>query len=828
MAEKLWFADVILPLPLNNVFTYAIPEEQKDKVSTGFRVAVQFGKKRLYTAIVVSVHNNKPETYVVKEIISVLDDYPVVNSIQLKLWKWIAEYYMCFEGEVYKAAVPSGLKLESDSKIYLNTDIDTTGITISENEDLILKLLENNHEISLSKLSLLAGKKDITSIIKSLAEKKLVSVEQELREGYKPKMRSFVRLKFSAKNEKELHNVFDLLERSPKQLNVLMAFLDLSKALTKKGFEDVEKSVLLEKSNASESVLKGLVTKGIFEIFDKETGRLIDTKKGLKEIAKLNNPQQTAFDEIKACFEEKEIALLHGVTSSGKTEIYIHLIEEQIKQNKQVLYLLPEIALTAQIINRLKNVFGDKVGIYHSKFSDHERVEVWNNLLGKKVPGSVNYQVILGVRSSVFLPFGNLGLIIVDEEHENTYKQFDPSPRYHARDTAIVLASFHKAKVLLGTATPSIESYYNAKTGKYALVELKERYLNLEMPEIKIADVRESRKRKEMQSHFTPSLINSVSKALENKEQVILFQNRRGFAPYLECDICNWIPVCKHCDVSLTYHKNVNQLVCHYCGFTIKNPKTCSSCGGASLLTRGFGTEKIEDEMALIFPKSKIARLDLDSSRSRKSYEKIISEFENGDVDILVGTQMISKGLDFNNVKVVGIINADNMLNFPDFRSYERSYQLMSQVSGRAGRKNGRGFVIIQTSQPKNPVIINVIHNNYYNLFQQQLEERRNFNYPPFSRLVEITFKNKNIIKLNHTCEIAAKLFKSTFGTRVMGPEFPLISKIQDFYLKKFLFKLEKSISIKKSKDLLKRSIDEMYSIPSCQPVTVSVDVDPM
>ena len=519
---------------------------------------------------------------------------------------------------------------------------------------------------------------------------------------------------------------------------------------------------------------------------------------------------------------------MHGVTSSGKTEIYIQLIAEQIRRNKQVLYLLPEIALTVQIISRLRNVFGEKVGVYHSKFSNSERVEIYNNINGMPKPGQSKYQVILGVRSSIFLPFQNLGLIIVDEEHENTYKQYDPSPRYHARDAAIIMAGIHHAKVVLGTATPSLESYFNTQTEKYGLVELNERYLNLEMPEIKIVDLKQARKRKQMQSHFSSLLINTIAKALENKEQIILFQNRRGFSPYIECNICGWVPVCKHCDVSLTYHKQYNRLVCHYCGYTMNNPKNCQSCGNTSLLARGFGTEKIEDEISIMFPAAKVDRLDLDNARRRDSYHHIISNFETGKIDILVGTQMISKGLDFNNVKVVGILNADNMLNYPDFRSYERSYQIMAQVGGRAGRKKGRGKVIIQTSDPENPVIKSVISNDYKSVYHDQLNERKKFGYPPFCRLINITLKHREIPILNNASEDLANMLKSLQEIEIIGPEFPIISRIQNMNLKNILLKMKKDSNLSKSKIQIRNCINHILNNHSFYNLKISIDVDPM
>ena len=827
MAEKSsWFVDVLLPLPLKDTYTYSITADQKNTAKPGCRVTVQFGRKKLYTALIVNIHQDVPQGFAVKEIITVIDDDPVVNPVQLKLWKWISDYYLCKQGEVMKAALPSGLKLESESRVYLKTAHYPEN-ELTDNEQLVRNLLLNYNTISISKLTTLSEKKDLIPVIKSLTEKGLVIIEEHLKEGYKPKIVPFVYHTFDLKDEALIGELFNRLEKAPKQLEAMMTYLSLSKAFNKDAPAEIEKSFLIEKG-APPAALTALIRKGLLKITDREVGRINEKPGEIREKAGLNNAQEKAFQEINKHFFDKDVVLLHGVTSSGKTEIYIHLISEQIATGKQVLYLLPEIALTTQIITRLKTVFGNKVGVYHSKFSDHERVEVWNNLSGHLKTGQEKYKIILGVRSSIFLPFNNLGLIIVDEEHENTYKQFDPAPRYHARDTAIVLASLHHAKTLLGTATPSLESYFNIETGKYALVNLNERYLNLEMPDIKVADVREARKKKQMQSLFTPLLLNSISNALENKEQVILFQNRRGFSPYLECDICGWIPVCNHCDVSLTYHKNMNRLICHYCGYTMKNPKTCHSCGGTSLLTKGFGTEKIEDEITIFFPGKKIARLDLDSARSRKAYEQIISGFESGEIDILIGTQMISKGLDFNNVKVVGILNADNMLNFPDFRSHERSFQLMAQVSGRAGRKNSKGLVIIQTSERKHPIIHYVVDNDYNGMFVNQLNERKQFKYPPFYRLIEIVLKHKKNAVLDRASEKLGDMLKKEFGNRVMGPEFPLINRIQDYYLKRILIKLEKNSSIGEKKQRLTEITETLLSTHEFNNLQINIDVDPM
>ncbi len=669
MAES-YFTDLLLPLPLHGTFTYALSAEQAAVLKPGMRVNVQFGKKKVYPALVTRIHHEKPSDYEVKEILTVIDSAPVVMDSQLTLWKWISEYYLCARGEVYKAAIPAQLKLETKSRA-------------------------------------------------------------------------------------------------------------------------------------------------------KKTGPA-----EIRDLSELNPSQKRAINEISESFQTSDVTLLHGVTSSGKTEIYIHLIHEVISRGQQVLYLLPEIALTTQMISRLKAVFGNRIAVYHSKYSTSEKIKTWKNLLDGDNPGEHHIQVILGVRSSVFLPFSKLGLIIVDEEHENTYKQFDPAPRYHARDTAIMLAKIHGAKTLLGTATPSVETYYNCKTGKYKLVELNERYLDLQLPEIAVVNTHDLRRRKQMQSNFSPALLNSIEEALKNGEQVILFQNRRGFSLFLECGECGNIPRCRYCDVSLTYHKKSNRLFCHYCGYGTPVPSVCPACNQGSHKMRGFGTEKIEEEIALFFPQARIERMDLDATRSRKAYERLIARFETKESDILVGTQMVSKGLDFDNVKLVGIMNADTMLNYPDFRAYERSYQLMSQVSGRAGRKYGRGLVIIQTSSHNHPIINQVVHNDYQAMYADQLEERNRFRYPPYSRLVKITLKHRFQEVVDQAADFLAQQIRTTVKETVMGPEYPLVSRIQNLYLKALLVKIERG-NLTAVKNQILTCTREMTGKPEFRAVQCTLDVDP-
>ncbi len=821
------FVDVLLPLPLPNLYTYKVDKSDHNKnITKGARVCVQFGRKKLYSALIVNIHNTPPKNYETKTILCLLDEKPVVNEIQLTFWDWISGYYMCTRGEVYKAAVPSGLKLESETSIIYGEKEVTDKLTPLENR--VLDLLEKEKTMTIKDISSATGRENMVPCIKSLYEKDYVALEERLKSGFRAKTEKVAFLNEKYSEDSVLHELFDSLERAPKQLKIVMSYLAMVQYPGKQQAPVVKTSDLLKKAGASSSALKALADKEIFYIREKETGRLTVADNTLQAHSVLNTSQKKACKNIVNHFKTRHVVLLHGVTSSGKTEIYIKLIREQLDKGKQVLYLLPEIALTAQIVRRLQSVFGNLVGVYHSKYNDAERVEIWYNLMGKHVAGQARYSIILGVRSSVFLPFDNLGMIIVDEEHENTYKQFDPAPRYHARDAAIMLASLHKAKVLLGTATPSLESYFNAKNDKYGLVELNERFLDLKLPAIQIINIKEARRKKQMKSIFSPQLIDNIENALSNGEQVILFQNRRGFAPYLECRQCGMVPRCRHCDVSLTYHKQHHQLVCHYCGYTLRGPFTCEACGSTDFRMMGFGTEKIEDETSLFFPEAKIARMDLDSTRSRKSYERIISDFENGNTDILIGTQMISKGLDFNNVKVVGILNADNMLNFPDFRSHERAYQLMAQVSGRAGRKKEKGTVIIQTSDPNHYIIKNVLDNDYTAMFNNQLEERKTFSYPPVFRLIRINVKHRQYETVEQGADLLAQKLRSVLGNRVVGPEYPLINRIQNKYIKTLLLKLEKTKSISWAKQQTIEKIAGITSQPEFKSLIIIPDVDPM
>ena len=816
------YVDVIVPLPIASQYTYSVPAELEESVQEGCRVVVSFGQKKFYTAIVTKVHYVAPENYETKDVEEVLDTSPVILPTQFRFWEWLSTYYLCTLGDVYKAAMPSGMKLESETLVAYNEEFEAT-VPLPKNEQRILDLLNDDKEQCVTQLQKASGIKSILPIIKRLLEKQAIFVKEDLKRNYKPRTEARVRLTEAYFTEHALRELFDNLGRAKKQLSLLMKYIELSGWMgTASTLKEVSKKDLLDKTGASVSILNSLVEKGVLETYYYEIGRLDKSIKGTLSLNPLNVAQERAFTAIRNSFQEKSVCLLHGVTSSGKTEIYIHLIEEVLRKGQQVLYLLPEIALTTQITERLKRVFGHRLGVYHSKFPDAERVEIW-----KKQLTDESYDIILGVRSSIFLPFKRLGLIIVDEEHENTYKQQEPAPRYHARSAAIMLASMYGAKVLLGTATPSVESYFNARKGKYGLVQLKERYKEIRLPHIELVDIKELTRQKRMKGPFSPVLVKEIRSALDRKEQVILFQNRRGFAQMIECRTCGWIPKCKNCDVSLTFHKRLNQLTCHYCGYTQSVAASCPACGGVELLNRGIGTERIEEDIQLTFPDVRVARMDLDTTRSRTAYEKIIADFEQGKTDILIGTQMISKGLDFNHVNVVGILNADTMLNYPDFRSYERAFQLMAQVAGRAGRKDKQGLVILQTKSPELPVISQVLNNDYEQLYEDQLAERQVFRYPPFYRLIYVYLKHRKEDVLEQAAEMAATLLRTGLGNRVLGPDKPPIARIQTLFIKKIMIKVELTASMTKVRDYLKGVQRTLSEDARFRSLIVYYDVDP-
>ena len=753
------YVDLMLPVPLEGFFTYSVPERLRERMQFGVRVIVTFGPKKTYVGIVVRTHDNTPEGgYKIKEIIDIVDDKPMMLDKQMKLWQWIAEYYLAPIGDVYKAAMPSGLKQE---------------------------------------------------------------------EGFKPKTETYIRLTEKYRNVAALHVAINMLCRAEKQLAAFLGYLQLSH------WDEIERGVAIkeitrdELMNATHSTLPTLTQltkRGMLETYEKEVGRLNHSDEPHPEnIQKLSTAQQDAYNEVLFSMMRKNVTLLHGVTSSGKTEIYIHLIQHALDEGKQVLYLLPEIALTVQIMDRLQKVFGRRLGIYHSKYSDGERVEIWQKQMSKDP-----YDIILGARSAVFLPFQNLGLVIIDEEHETSFKQQDPAPRYHARSAAIVLASMYGAKTLLGTATPSIESYYNAKTGKYGYVALTQRYEGIELPEFRIVDIKDLQHRKMMTGPFSPMLLAEVRKALEEGKQAILFQNRRGFAPMIECKQCGWVPHCQHCDVSLTLHRNTNQLTCHYCGYTYSIPTKCPNCEGTELRTRGFGTEKIEDAIRDIFPEARVARMDLDTTKTRNAYERIITDFATGRTNILIGTQMISKGLDFANVSVVGILNADSMLNFPDFRAYEHAFMMMAQVGGRAGRKGKRGLVILQTKSPELPIVQQVVNNDYEAMYLGVTAERREFHYPPYYRLVYVYLKHRDDKVVASAAATLSFKLRIWFGERVLGPDKPSVAKVKSLNIRKIMIKLENGIDIQKVRQYLRKAHSDILKDKRFNSLVIYYDVDPL
>ncbi|HDP54738.1 MAG TPA: primosomal protein N' [Bacteroidetes bacterium] len=823
------FVEVILPLALPKLYTYSVPSSLQKQLCVGARVVVQFGKKKLYSAIVYSIHSNAPSAYKTKDIVQLIDDEPLVSAVQLKFWEWMASYYMCTLGEVMKAALPSGLKMESETQLLQGAEYAVIELFNESEREVMAAVETSSSPLSIQQLISKVQVNNPIGVIKGLLDRQALAIHENIQSAFKPKYETFVRLHSRLKTDDDVNQLFEELSRADAQQKWLMAFLALT-ATEKKTFTDwVPKKLLAEKSNASPAAFNALIKKEIFEVESREVSRLLNKDSNEEVTLTLSDAQLEAVNKLHDDFREKNVVLLHGVTSSGKTEIYISLIQEQFAQGKQVLYLLPEIALTAQIINRLKRFFGKRVGIYHSKFSDNQRVEVYKSLLSEGIGNSgPKYDIILGVRSSIFLPFKRLGLIIVDEEHENTFKQFSPSPRYNARDSAILLAGMHGAKVLLGTATPSVETYYNAQTGKFGFAQLTKRYSDISLPKIEVVDTLLARKRKKIKSLFSDKLLDAIGRVLAEGNQVILFQNRRGYSPFVECDECAWVPQCEHCAVSLTLHKQSNQLVCHYCGYAIQNLTSCLACGSHRLSTKGFGTEKVEDELAIFFPAARIARMDMDTTRSRNSYERIITSFEQGNVDILVGTQMVTKGLDFDRVKLVGILNADNMLNFPDFRAFERSFQLMAQVSGRAGRKGEPGEVIIQTANPNHPVIKQVVSNDFDGHFKSQLAERKQYNYPPYYRLIKLSLKHRNASVLDVASVQLGRNLRAVFKSRVLGPEEPIVSRVQNYYIKDILIKLERNVNLPKAKEIIADQVRVLMEYSPYRGLMVLPDVDPM
>lgn len=820
------FAEVILPLPLYSSFTYEVPEEFEPIIQMGSRVLVQFGKKKYYTGIVEYLHSTPPSGYEVKTLMAILDASPVVRFPQIKMWRWIADYYLCSVGEVFKAAVPTGLKPESETYISYNKEWELPSDRhLTEQEAVIIQLMEEKKRLRISEIENELKLKGSARIINHLLELGALEIDERVVEKYKPKKVAYVELCCPRSDNDLLHAFFDNVSRSRNQEKTLIAWLDLSGWMRQDSdLKDVEREHLLSISGASPAVLKAMVDKGIFRVVRRSVNRFnAIAETHTPELPVLTDAQQIAADEIRNGFRESKVTLLHGVTGSGKTEIYSHLMAAALADGNQVLYLVPEISLTTQLTDRLRKVFGDRLLIYHSKFSDNERVDIWKRLLSSSEP-----LIILGVRSSVFLPFSKLGLVIVDEEHESSYKQYDPAPRYNARDAAIVLATMHGAKVLLGSATPSVETYYKALTGKYHLVSLSERFKGASLPDVEIVDMKDQRKRKLNKGMLSAPFRSALRHTLEEGKQAIVFQNRRGFAPVVVCNQCGWTPKCNNCDVSMVYHKNINQLRCHYCGFSRDLPKLCPACGQNGLEIYGYGTERIAEELHKEYDGFRVARMDLDTTRNKDAYQEIIEEFANHETDILVGTQMVSKGLDFGEVKVVGVVNADTLLNFPDFRSNERAFNMLEQVAGRAGRRDEKGTVFIQTTQTASPVLRYVKSHDYAAFYNEEIEERRRFAYPPFTKVINIYIKNKDAVAADVAAVIFAKKLREIFGDRVLGPEKPFVSRVALWYLQSIMLKVESGASMKKVKDLLRQAYAAIALDKNIKSSMIYYDVDPV
>ncbi|MCJ1807008.1 primosomal protein N' [Flavobacterium covae] len=811
-----YFIEVVIPISLPQTFTYEVSEAEFYFIQIGMRVAVPFGKTKFYTGLTISKHHTAPTLYEAKEIHQIIDQIPILTTIQIEFWKWIANYYMCSLGEVYKTALPSALILESETIISAKKQVlDTTDL--SDDEFLIVEALFSQTSLKISEVTAILNKKKVFPVIQSLLDKDILILQEEMIEEYKPKLVKYIRLAEKFNKPDQLEELLLLLKNAQKQKELVLNYFQL--IATQKKTISVKN--LLTFSGIKANTLKVLVDKQIFEEYLLQQDRIFFEDVQQNQIV-LSDAQQKAYKQILETLERKEVCLLHGVTASGKTEVYIKIIEQYLKQEKQVLYLLPEIALTTQLVSRLSKHFGNKIAVYHSKYSNNERVEVWNEVL----IGSEKAKVVIGARSALFLPFQKLGLIIVDEEHEQTFKQVDPAPRYHARDASIVLAHQLKAKVLLGSATPSLESYYNVQKNKYGIVELFERFGNAVLPEIILVDLKDNYFRKRMTGHFSQILIDKIQEALYNGEQIILFQNRRGYSPILECMTCGHIPQCSNCDVSLTYHKFKNQLRCHYCGYNIAKPTNCHACSSIDLTSKGFGTEQIEMELVSLFPTKNIKRMDQDTTRGKYSFERLIDDFKNKEIDILVGTQMLAKGLDFDNVSLVGILNADNMLYFPDFRAFERSYQMMTQVAGRAGRSDKKGKVVIQSYNPMHNIIQQVTDHNYLGMYEEQLYERHIYKYPPFYKLIKFTLKHKEFEKLKEGSMWFYQVLKQNLEMPVLGPEEPPISKIRNEYIRTILIKIPKDKHLGNTKKTIQKILNSFEAVPIYKSIRVGVNVD--
>jgi primosomal protein N' (replication factor Y) len=812
------FVEVILPLSLAKTFTYRVSEAEFHFVKNGMRVVVPFGKSKMYTALIIGKHQNEPLLYEAKEIDQILDENPIVTQIQITHWQWIASYYMCAIGDVYRGAMPSALLLESETIVSQKQSVIIEENILSDEEYLVYQALQQQSSLRIHDITSILNKKNVFPVIQRLIDKNVLVLQEEVQELYKPKWVRYVRLHSKYLSDSGLSDLLDALKGAAKQREIVLTYFQLNA----KENHPISVKQLIEVANSSSSIVKVLIDKEIFEEYFIQEDRINFQGNAQEAALELSKAQQQACDQITSHFETKEVCLLHGLTSSGKTEIYIKLIEEQLASGKQVLYLLPEIALTTQLVGRLRTYFGDKVGVYHSKYSNNERVELWKQVLEQ----STKAQIVIGARSALFLPFSNLSLIVVDEEHEQTFKQVDPAPRYHARDAAIVLANAHKAKVLLGSATPSIESYFNAQSDKYGLVEITERYGNVQLPEIELVDLKDSYFRKKMTGHFSEALIEAITTSLSLGEQVILFQNRRGYSPIMECLTCGNVPHCQQCDVSLTYHQHKNQLRCHYCGYAMAKPTQCHSCSSIDLATKGFGTEQIEQELITIFPDAKIGRMDQDTTRGKFGFEKIIDSFKNQEIQILVGTQMLAKGLDFNNVSLVGIMNADTMLYHPDFRAFERSFQMMTQVAGRSGRSEKRGKVVIQTYNPNHNTIQQVTNNDYIGMYKEQLYDRQIYKYPPYFRLIKLTLKHRDFDKLKEGAMWLYQVMSQNLALPVLGPEEPPISRIRNEYIRTILIKIPQTTPIGSTKKTIQKMLISFEAVPQYRAIKVAVNVD--
>lgn len=819
------YVEVILPLPLYSTFTYSVPEEMESDLQTGSRVLVQFGRKKYYTGIVECIHSNQPKGFDVKPVMALLDAEPAVRFPQIKFWRWMAEYYLCSVGEVFKAAVPTGLKPESETFIAINPDFDAPeGIRLSLYEQMVVDYLEEKKRVRISELETDLKIKNAPRILNKLLDLDIVEIDEKVVERYRPKNEVYVELTIARDDNDSFNEFFDKLKRSRLQEKALLTLIEMSGWLRRgRELADVTRESLVKQAGVSNAVVKALADKGIVRLVKRSINRFNGKGNGRVEISPLSPAQGMALAELKNQLKDHQVSLLHGVTGSGKTEIYSHLISEMLDAGNQVLFLVPEISLTTQLTDRLRKTFGDRLLVYHSKFSDNERADIWKRLLKSNEP-----LLILGVRSSVFLPFARLGLVIVDEEHEASYKQYDPAPRYNARDAAIVLATMHAAKVVLGSATPSVETFYKAKGGKYGLVELSERFEGAVLPDVEIVDMRDQRKKKLNKGILSAPLRNALDKTLHDGRQAIVFQNRRGFAPVVICQQCGWTPKCRNCDVSLVYHKNTELLRCHYCGYAIPLPRLCPACGQNSVETFGYGTERISEELHKEFDGFRVARMDLDTTRNKEAYQEIIEEFADHQTDILVGTQMVSKGLDFANVNVVGVVNADTILNFPDFRSNERAFNMLEQVAGRAGRRKEKGEVFIQTTRPDDKVLEFVKAHDFIGFYNTEIEERRQYAYPPFTKVINIFIKNKNDMAASSAAVVFTKRLREIFGERVLGPERPFVSRVALWYVQQIMLKVEAGASMKKVKALLLGAFASVAHDANIRTSLIYYDVDPV